>query len=124
MTEEENKKNNRAIIVGVVFIAIFLLAIFIMDYFQKKDLLKNGIRANAMVTARYYEVSDKGDTSNYSMRLTVVKDSSNISAVSGNEILSAYVKKESFDKYEEGAIVKVVYKNDDKEHAKLVVDIE
>ena len=39
-------------------------------------------------------------------------------------LINAYVKKESFDKYEEGAFVKVVYKNDDLDHAKLLEEIE
>ena len=77
-----------------------------------------------MVTARYYEVSDKGDTSSYSMRMKVVQDTGNKNGFYFGEVLNAYVNKASFDKYEEGVFVKVVFKKDDLEHAKLLEEIE
>lgn len=124
MNEEENKKNNRSIIIAVAFIVFALAFFFLMDYFQKQSLLKNGIRANATVTARYYEVSNKGDTSGYSMRLSVIADTGSAGSLSSGDILSAFVKKKSFYKYEEGTVVKVVYKKEDADRARLVEEIE
>ena len=124
MNEEENSKNNRTLIISITFVVFAIGLLFLINYVQTKNLLKNGVRANAMVTARYYEVSDKGDTSSYSMRMKVVKDTGNKNGFYFGEVLNAYVKKESFDKYEEGAFVKVVYKNDDLDHAKLLEEIE
>lgn len=124
MNEQSTKKNNRTLIISITFVVFAIGLLFLINYVQTKNLLKNGVRANAMVTARYYEVSDKGDTSNYSMRMKVVKDTGNKNGFYFGEVLNAYVKKESFDKYEEGAFVKVVYKNDDLDHAKLLEEIE
>ena len=124
MNEQSTKKNNRTLIISITFVVFAIGLMFLINYVQTKNLLKNGVRANAMVTARYYEVSDKGDTSNYSMRMKVVKDTGNKNGFYFGEVLNAYVKKESFDKYEEGAFVKVVYKNDDLDHAKLLEEIE
>ena len=124
MNEQSTKKNNRTLIISISFVVFAIGLMFLINYVQTKNLLKNGVRANAMVTARYYEVSDKGDTSNYSMRMKVVKDTGNKNGFYFGEVLNAYVKKESFDKYEEGAFVKVVYKNDDLDHAKLLEEIE
>ena len=124
MNDQSTKKNNRTLIISITFVVFAIGLLFLINYVQTKNLLKNGVRANAMVTARYYEVSDKGDTSNYSMRMKVVKDTGNKNGFYFGEVLNAYVKKESFDKYEEGAFVKVVYKNDDLDHAKLLEEIE
>ena len=124
MNEQSTKKNNRTLIISITFVVFAIGLLFLINYVQTKNLLKNGVRANAMVTARYYEVSDKGDTSSYSMRMKVVKDTGNKNGFYFGEVLNAYVKKESFDKYEEGAFVKVVYKNDDLDHAKLLEEIE
>ncbi|MBK6275475.1 MAG: hypothetical protein IPF58_12630 [Saprospirales bacterium] len=124
MNEQSTKKNNRTLIISITFVVFAIGLLFLINYVQTKNLLKNGVRANAMVTARYYEVSDKGDTSSYSMRMKVVKDTANKNGFYFGEVLNAYVKKESFDKYEEGAFVKVVYKNDDLDHAKLLEEIE
>ena len=124
MNEEENKKNNRDIMICITVVVVAIGLMFLINYIQTRSLLKNGIRANATVTARYYEVSDKGDTSSYSMRLRVVQDTSNQNSFGVGDVLNAYVQKASFDKYEEGAVVKVVYKKEDLDHAKLVEDIE
>ena len=124
MNEQSTKKNNRTLIISITFVVFAIGLLFLINYVQTKNLLKNGVRANAMVTARYYEVSDKGDTSSYTMRMKVVKDTANKNGFYFGEVLNAYVKKESFDKYEEGAFVKVVYKNDDLDHAKLLEEIE
>lgn len=124
MNEEENSKNNRTLIISITFVVFAIGLLFLINYVQTKNLLKNGVRANAMVTARYYEVSDKGDTSSYSMRMKVVKDTGNKNGFYFGEVLNAYVNKASFDKYEEGAVVKVVFKKDDLEHAKLLEEIE
>ena len=124
MNEQSTKKNNRTLIISITFVVFAIGLLFLINYVQTKNLLKNGVRANAMVTVRYYEVSDKGDTSSYSMRMKVVKDTGNKNGFYFGEVLNAYVKKESFDKYEEGAFVKVVYKNDDLDHAKLLEEIE
>ncbi len=124
MNEQSTKKNNRTLIISITFVVFAIGLLFLINYVQTKNLLKNGVRANAMVTARYYEVSDKGDTSSYSMRMKVVKDTGNKNGFYFGEVLNAYVNKESFDKYEEGAFVKVVYKNDDLDHAKLLEEIE
>ena len=124
MNEQSTKKNNRTLIISITFVVFAIGLLFLINYVQTKNLLKNGVRANAMVTARYYEVSDKGDTSSYTMRMKVVKDTGNKNGFYFGEVLNAYVKKESFDKYEEGAFVKVVYKNDDLDHAKLLEEIE
>lgn len=127
-TEEITKpkmSNNKQILFGVLFIAVAIGGIFIYDYFETKALLKNGIRTNAVVTGRFYEVSDKNDTSGYSMRLTSVPDTSTSKGSFLNgEVLNAYVKKVTFYKYGEGSIVKVVYYKDDADHAKLVEEIE
>ena len=124
MNEQSTKKNNRTLIISITFVVFAIGLLFLINYVQTKNLLKNGVRANAMVTARYYEVSDKGDTSNYSMRMKVVKDTGNKNGFYFGEVLNAYVNKASFDKHEEGAFVKVVYKNDDLDHAKLLEEIE
>lgn len=124
MNEQSTKKNNRTLIISITFVVFAIGLLFLINYVQTKNLLKNGVRANAMVTARYYEVSDKGDTSSYSMRMKVVKDTGNKNGFYFGEVLNAYVNKASFDKYEEGAVVKVVFKKDDLEHAKLLEEIE
>lgn len=124
MNEQSTKKSNRTLIISITFVVFAIGLLFLINYVQTKNLLKNGVRANAMVTARYYEVSDKGDTSSYSMRMKVVKDTGNKNGFYFGEVLNAYVNKASFDKYEEGAFVKVVFKKDDLEHAKLLEEIE
>ncbi len=124
MNEQSTKKNNRTLIISITFVVFAIGLLFLINYVQTKNLLKNGVRANAMVTARYYEVSDKGDTSSYSMRMKVVQDTGNKNGFYFGEVLNAYVNKASFDKYEEGVFVKVVFKKDDLEHAKLLEEIE
>lgn len=119
------EKNKRSIIIGIIFIVASLAAVFLIDYFQTKSLLKNGLRCNAVIMARYYEVSSKGDTSSYSMRLRCVPDTStNKGKFTNGDLVNAYVKKETFNKYGEGSIVKVVYNSDDLDHAKLIEEIE
>jgi hypothetical protein len=130
MSEAENKpktkmSNNKQILFAGLFIVIAVCGIFVYDYFETKALLKNGIRCNAAVIGRYYEVSSNNDTSSYSMRLQPVQDTS---TQKGNflnvAVLNAYVKKETFYKYGEGSIVKVVYSQNETDRAKLVEEIE
>ncbi|MFN8284041.1 MAG: hypothetical protein U0U67_12550 [Chitinophagales bacterium] len=125
MNEEEQKKRKDTITIlgGIAFIILSIAAIFIYEHFKMKALLKNGIHADAVITARYFEVNDKEDTSNYSVRMTTVPDTSGGKLGVGST-LNAYVKKASFYKYSEGAIVKVVYDKADPDHAKLVEEIE
>jgi hypothetical protein len=119
------EKNTKQLIIGVSFVAVSIGVVFIIDYFQTQSLLKNGIRCNAVITGRFYEVSSKNDTSSYSMRLRAVPDTSTSkgSFING-DVLNAYVDKEIFYKYGEGSIVKVVYDKEDLDHAKLVEEIE
>jgi hypothetical protein len=117
------KKGKRDLILGVSFITIAIGTVFLIDYFNTQSLLKNGIRANAVITGRYFEVSSGKDTSSYSMRLQTVPDT-NSNKGGLTDAISAYVKKETFYKYSEGVVVKVVYKKDDRDHAKLVEEIE
>lgn len=130
MSEIENKpkakmSEGKQILIAVIFIVVAIAGVFVYDYFETKALLKNGVRTNATIVARYYEVSDKKDTSSYSIRLQVIPDTSSNKLNSLNaDILNAYVKKETFYKYEEGSVAKVVYMPDDKDHAKLVEEIE
>lgn len=130
MSETENKSktkmsDGKQILIAVIFIVVAIAGFFVYDYFETKALLKNGIRSNAVITARYYEVSDKNDTSSYSMRLQVVQDTSTQKGNFLNGVLlNAYVKKETFYKYVEGSIVKVVYNQEETERAKLVEEIE
>lgn len=130
MSETENKSktkmsDGKQILIAVIFIVVAIVGFFVYDYFETKALLKNGIRSNAVITARYYEVSDKNDTSSYSMRLQVVQDTSTQKGNFLNGVLlNAYVKKETFYKYVEGSIVKVVYNKDETDRAKLVEEIE
>jgi hypothetical protein len=120
------KKNNHTILLAITFIILSLLAVFAIDYFQTKSLLKNGIKAKAQITGKYYEISnDKRDTSAYSFRMVVLPDTAN-----GKQIfhiadrLQAFVKQKFFNKYSEGSIVNVVYDKEDVDHAKLVEEIE
>ncbi len=120
------KKNNRTILLGVGFIILSLVAVFLIDYFQTQNLLKKGKSAKAEVTGKYYEVNTKnGDTSSYSFRLSVLPDTANGKTISKiPDRLQAYVKQKSFNKYPEGSIVNVVYDKEDLDHAKLVEEIE
>lgn len=119
------EKNNKTILIGVGLIALSIGAVFLIDYFQTKSLLENGIRSNALITGRFFEVSSNNDTSSYSMRLRVVPDTStNKGSFTNGDVVNAYVKKETFYKHEEGSIVKVVYEKDDLDHAKLIEEIE
>lgn len=118
-------KSKKTIIFGSIFIALSISAVFIMDYFQTQNLLKNGIKEKAVVIGRFYEVSSKGDTSGYSMRLRVVPDTStNKGSFLNGDQVNAYVKKETFNKHEEGSIVKVVYYKDDLDHARILEELE
>ncbi len=119
------EKNTKTIIIGTAFVIISISAVFLIDYVQTKNLLKNGTREKAVVMARYYEVNSKGDTTSYSMKLRAVPDTSTCkgSFLNGAQ-LKAFVKKESFYKCNEGSIVKVVYYKDDLERAKLIEEIE
>jgi len=119
---DKNKKN---ILIGVGFIVISILAVFLIDHFQTQNLLKNGTRCPAVVVSRFYEVSSDGDTSGYSIRMRCVPDTSTSKGkfTNGDQI-EAYVKKESFYKHEEGSIVKVVYYKDDLGHARILEEIE
>lgn len=126
MSEIENRpkakmSEGKQILIAVVFIVVAIAGVFVYDYFETKALLKNGIRSDAVVTSRYYEVSDKNDTSSYSIRLQVVADANNNLRA---DVLNAYVKKETSYKYAEGSVVKVVYMAEDKDHAKFVEEIE
>lgn len=130
MSEIENNpkakmSEGKQILIAVIFIVVAIAGVFVYDYFETKALLKNGVRANATIVARYYEVSDKKDTSSYSIRLQVIPDTSSnkLNSLSA-DILNAYVKKETFYKYAEGSVAKVVYMPEDKDHAKLVEEIE
>lgn len=120
------KKNNRTILLAITFIILSLVAVFAIDYFQTKSLLKNGIKAQARVTGKYYEISnDIRDTSAYSFRMMVLPDTANGKQIYQiPERLQAFVKKSSFNKYPEGSIVNVVYDKEDVDHAKLVEEIE
>jgi len=130
MSETENKSktkmsDGKQILIAVIFIVVAIAGFFVYDYFETKALLKNGIRTNAMVMGRFYEVSSNHDTSSYSMRLQPVPDTSTnkVSNLNG-VVLNAYVKKETFYKYGEGSIVKVVYNKGETDRAKLVEEIE
>jgi hypothetical protein len=125
MTTTEDKKNKKDIVIAIAFIVFAVFFFFFMDYFQKQRLLKNGIRSNAEVIGRYYEVNtDTKDTSGYSMRLKVIADSGIAGSINSGEILTAFIKKKSFDKYKEGAILKVVYYKDDVDHTRILEEIE
>ncbi len=119
-------KNKRSILIGVCFIVVTIVAIFLIDCFQTANLLKSGTRAMAIVTAKYYEINvDNNDTTGYSMRLEVLRDS-NLDKTQFVPFvrLEAFVKKGSFYKYNEGDKVKVVYYNDDTDHARLLEEIQ
>ena len=104
------EKNTKQLIMGISFVAISIGAVFIIDYFQTQNLLKNGTRCNAVITGRFYEVSSKNDTSSYSIRLRAVPDTSTSKGSFLNgDVLNAYVKKEIFYKYGEGSIVNLLY---------------
>lgn len=120
------KKNNRAILLAITFIILSLVAVFAIDCFQTKSLLKNGIKAKAKITGKYYEISnDNRDTSAYSFRMMVLPDTANGKRIYKiPERLQAFVKQKLFNKYVEGSIVNVVYDKDDLDHAKLVEEIE
>lgn len=119
-------KNKRSILIGVCFVAVGIATVFLIDYFQTQNLLKNGIRANAIITGKYYEIKvNSEDTTGYSMRFEVISDANeNRSYFIPVVKLGAFVKKEAFYKYDEGATAKLVYYNDDPEHARLVEEIE
>lgn len=124
---DEKPKNNTKLILGIIIGIIVLLGgIFAADYFQTQSLLKNGIRAKAEVTSKYYELNtDSRDTSYYFFRLSVVADTANGKSIYQiPERLQAFVNQKSFNKYSEGSIVNVVYDKDDLDHAKLVEEIE
>ena len=119
------QNSKRSILIGIAFIGVLITAVFLIDYFQTKSLLENGTRCNAVIMERFYEVSSRGDTSSYSIRLRCVPDTSTSKGKFTNgDLVSAYVKKETFYKYGEGSIVKVVYNSDDLDHAKLIEEIE
>lgn len=119
-------KNKRSILIGVCFIVIAIATVFLIDYFQTQNLLKNGIRTNAIITGKYCEIKlNSEDTTGYSMRFEAVSDTNeNRSYFFPVVRLGAFVKKEAFYKYNEGSTVKIVYYNDDLEHARLVEEIE
>ena len=120
------KKGKRELVIGIGFILLMLGIVFLIDYFQTQNLLRNGIHANATVTDRYFEINtDTKDTTSYSMRMTVIPDTMHSkNSFPFGDRLSAIVKKESFYKYSEGTIVKVAYKKNDLDHAKLIEEIE
>lgn len=119
------KKDTKIIIFGALFIVVGVAAMFLIDFVQTKNLLKNGTKASAQVISRYYEINrDTKDTTLYTLKLMVLPDTnSGRSLVVGKQI-QANVKQESFNKYVEGSIVKVVYDNEDLDHAKLIEEIE
>ena len=124
--DEIPEKVGRTILIFIGVVVLLLGIIFSIDYFQTQNLLKNGIRAKAEVTNKYYELNtDSRDTSSYSFRLSVVPDTSNGKSIYQiPDRLQAFVKQKSFHKYPEGSIVSVVYDKDDLDHAKLVEEIE
>ena len=120
------KKSTRDILIAGGFIIVVVIGVFVYDYFSTQSLLKNGTRSNAMITGKFYEIKTKsGDTTSYSFRMQVVPDlKSGKLSIPSIVTINAYVKKENFNKYAEGATVKVVYENDDLDHARLVEEIE
>lgn len=123
--DEKPENNGRMIMLFVLCIVALFGVVFLIDYFQTQSLLKNGIRSNALIMGRFFEVNSNNDTSSYSMRLRVVPDTgTNKGGFMNGGLVSAYVNKETFYKYSEGTIVKVVYDPKDKDHAKVIEDIE
>lgn len=124
-TEEVPEKVWRTVIIFMGVIALLISVAFFIDYLQTQSLLKNGTKAKAQITGRYYEISNNRDTSAYSFRMTVVPDTTNGQQIYKiPERLQAFVKQITFHKYSEGSIVNVVYNKDDEDHAKLVEEIE
>ena len=124
--EEKAENNIKLIVLFILGIAALVGSVFLIDYFEMQSLLKNGIRAKAEVTGKFYEINtDNNDTTSYSFRLSVLPDTANGKLdIKLPDRLQAIVKQKAFNTYHEGSIVNVVYDKADLDHAKLVEEIE
>jgi hypothetical protein len=111
-------KDSKSIIYCILVIVLIIGLFFVVDYFQTKNLLKNGVHTKAIISAKYYEINtDNDDTVSYSIRAYALIDEP-------EKTLNSYVKQASYNKYNVGDTVEMVYNKEDKDHAKLVEDIE
>ena len=121
LIDKYNLSNDTKTIVYCILVIVVIIGLFFLaEYYKTQNLLKNGIRTNAIITNKYYEYDlDNKDTNSFSMRFKYYDIKTN-----HPEILNGYVSQKLFNKYSEYDTVKVVFEEEDKDHAKIIEDIE